>query len=101
MPQRRKQSVYADQQLTPALRARLRPPVAIVLGAPAATAQLLASLEGLEATCYQLDLYQAERLSEELSSRGVRARVVTSPDLWDLTQDFQTVLYPVPPGGER
>jgi 16S rRNA (guanine1207-N2)-methyltransferase len=32
---------------------------------------------------------------------GAQARVVTSPDLWDLPAEFQTVIYPAPKGGER
>src|SRR5262249_4270430 len=50
---------------------------------------------------YQMDLYPADRLREELSRKGAAARVATVPDPWDLAADFQTALYPVPPGGER
>ena len=42
---------------------------------------------------YQMDLYQAERLREELAEVQQDAQVVTAPDLWDLPADFQTVLY--------
>jgi 16S rRNA (guanine1207-N2)-methyltransferase len=48
-----------------------------------------------------MDLYQAERLTEELAVRQAIAEVVTAPDLWDLPGRFQTVLYPVSHGGER
>jgi 16S rRNA (guanine1207-N2)-methyltransferase len=48
-----------------------------------------------------MDLYQADRLQDELLERGRTAQVVTAPDLWDLSGDLQTVLYPAPQGGER
>jgi len=48
-----------------------------------------------------MDLYQAARVRDELAAVGVTAEVQTAPDLWDLPQDFQTVLYPSPPRGER
>src|SRR5262249_10558005 len=51
--------------------------------------------------CYQMDLYQAERLRQELADRTVAASVVTAPDLWDLPEPLQTLVYPVPQGGER
>jgi 16S rRNA (guanine1207-N2)-methyltransferase len=75
--------------------------VAIALGSPAEAADLAARLEGRETICFQFDLYQAERLGDELAQRGLGARVVTAPDLWDLPADFQSVLYPAPRGGER
>lgn len=83
------------------LRGKLRPPLAVALGAPAEVAELLAELEINQATCYQMDLYQADRLRTELGRRKVAAHVVAFPDLWDLPPDFQTVLYPTPLGGER
>jgi 16S rRNA (guanine1207-N2)-methyltransferase len=48
-----------------------------------------------------MDLYQAQRLEQELAESGLSARVATAADLWDLPADFQTVIYPVPRGGER
>jgi 16S rRNA (guanine1207-N2)-methyltransferase len=83
------------------IRRKLRPPLAIVLGAPREVTELLAELAINEATCYQMDLYQADRLRAELSQAGVAAQVVVSADLWDLPPIFQTVLYPAPRGGER
>lgn len=80
---------------------KLRPPVAIVLGSPNEAADICAVLGDTAATCYQMDLYQAARLQEELSARNATANVVTAPDLWDLPGPFQTVIYPVPQGGER
>jgi 16S rRNA (guanine1207-N2)-methyltransferase len=48
-----------------------------------------------------MDLYQAERLSAELEEHGLAARVTAAPDLWDLPQPVQTLVYPVPERGER
>jgi 16S rRNA (guanine1207-N2)-methyltransferase len=48
-----------------------------------------------------MDLFQANRLREELAADGVTAHVITAPDLWDMPGPFQTVLYPVPRSGER
>jgi 16S rRNA (guanine1207-N2)-methyltransferase len=87
--------------LAEVLGAKLRPPVAIVLGSPHEAADLASALPAEETVCYQMDLYQAERLGEELAERGAAAKVVTAADLWDLPADFQTVLYPAPEKGER
>jgi 16S rRNA (guanine1207-N2)-methyltransferase len=48
-----------------------------------------------------MDLYQAGRLEQDLNENGLSGRVVTAADLWDLPAEFQTVVYPVPRGGER
>jgi len=99
---------------------QLVPPVAVVLGSPRQAAELAAGLA--EVVCYQMDLYQAGRLREELDGRPSSlvvppsggdasppeggttnrlAQVVTAADLWDLPADFRTVLYPAAKGGER
>jgi 16S rRNA (guanine1207-N2)-methyltransferase len=83
------------------IRRKLRPPLAMVLGAPREVTHLLADLDLPEATCYQMDLYQADQLRGELAQAGVAAQVVASADLWDLPPVFHTVLYPAPRGGER
>ena len=57
--------------------ARLRPPLAVVLGSPAEVVNLLSACPTSEATCYQMDLYQSERLQEELGGRGLAAKVAT------------------------
>ena len=84
-----------------AVRARVRPPLAVVLGSPAEVVHLLTACPGAEAVCYQMDLYQAERLREELAGANVAARVETLPDLWDLPADFQSAVYMPARGGER
>jgi 16S rRNA (guanine1207-N2)-methyltransferase len=81
--------------------ARARPPLVVVLGSPAEVSHLLAGLPGVEATCFQFDLHQADRLREALAERGLKANVVTLPDLWDLPADFQTALFLPARGGER
>ncbi len=88
-------------QGVPRLEGRIQPPVAVILGAPAATAALVAELPTRDVTCYQMDLYQADRLREELAQLGQGEQVVTAPDLWDLPPHFETVVYPAPRGGER
>jgi 16S rRNA (guanine1207-N2)-methyltransferase len=83
------------------MRSRVHPPVVIVLGSPAEVVRLVADLGTDEVTCYQMDLYQAGRVEEELRAHGLSARVVTAPDLWDLGPEFRTAVYPPAQGGER
>jgi 16S rRNA (guanine1207-N2)-methyltransferase len=64
-------------------------------------ADLVEALQADDVLCYQMDLFQAGRLREELERRGRAARVETRPDLWDLPAHVQTLLYPTPEGGER
>jgi 16S rRNA (guanine1207-N2)-methyltransferase len=84
-----------------ALAERARPPLAIALGAPADIARTVAAVGPGDVTCYQMDVYQAERLRADLDERGIAARVVTAPDLWDLPAQFRTVIYPASRGSER
>jgi 16S rRNA (guanine1207-N2)-methyltransferase len=89
------------EEVPAALVERARPPLAIVLGSPADVARTVAAVGGGDVTCYQMDLYQAERLRAELDERGLAGQVVTAPDLWDLPARFRTVLYPASRGSER
>ncbi len=99
---RRKTHDASYPALDPAvLNERLRPPLAVVLGAPREVAELLARLPIREVVCYQMDLYQADRLRAELEERRLAVEVKTAADLWDLPAVFQTVFYPVPPNSER
>ncbi len=93
-------SVSLFDALTAAAGERLRPPVAVILGAPHEVAPLAVQLPG-EVVCYQMDLYPAEQMRDEIQAIGAQARVITLPDLWDMPVDFQTVVYPAPKGGER
>jgi 16S rRNA G1207 methylase RsmC len=80
---------------------KVRSPLAVVLGSPAEVTHVLEALPGVEATCYQMDLFQAHRLEGELAEAGLKARVVAAADPWDLPTGFQTVLYLPARKGER
>jgi len=97
----KQQTILSFPELLTLVPGKIRPPLAIVLGSPNEVADICANLGDNDTACYQMDLYQAERLQEVLSERNVQAKVITAPDLWDLAGPFQTVLYPVPQGGER
>jgi 16S rRNA (guanine1207-N2)-methyltransferase len=71
------------------------------MGSPVEAADLVQVLNTAEIVCYQMDLYQAQRLQSELNQFDLQAQIATLPDLWDLPADFQTLVYPVPRGGER
>lgn len=88
-------------ELVESVSERIRPPAGIILGSALDASELAAAMPVGPSTCYQMDLYQADRLRVELAEAGLNCPVVTAPDLWDLPDDFQTLLYPVPPGGER
>src|SRR5262245_1899823 len=98
MPRKRKEVPLSQRAVPELVRGKARPPLAVVLGSPAEVVHCMAALDGIEATCYQMDLYQAERLRAELAEQQIPGRVVTAADLWDLPADFQTVLY-LPPRG--
>jgi 16S rRNA (guanine1207-N2)-methyltransferase len=101
MPRKRKEVPLSQRAVPELVRAKARPPLAVVLGSPAEVVQCLHAFDGIDATCYQMDLHQAERLGAEMAARQVSAKVVTAADLWDLPADFQSVLYLPPRGGER
>src|SRR3954447_23235778 len=101
MPTRRSPRHADFAGLASVLGNRLKPPFALVLGSPREVVELANALPTSDITCYQMDLFQAQRLRAELNEAGVMAEVVTSADLWDLPRRFQTALFPVPFGGER
>ncbi len=80
--------------LYPSVAARVKPPVCIAMGAPKSIAFLAQAIALPDVTCYQMDLFPAARLREDLAELGVAAEVVTAPDLWDLPQKFNTVILP-------
>lgn len=88
-------------ELTAILGNKLKPPLGVVLGSPGEVAELVGVLPSSDVTCYQMDLFQADRLRVALKESGNFAEVVTAPDLWDLANPLQTLIYPVPLGGER
>ncbi len=90
---------FADLLQTAATK--LRTPIGIVLGSPGEVAELAHHLPEGDITCFQIDLFQADRLTEALRLRSRPAKVETRADLWDLPAKFHTLIYPVPHGGER
>jgi 16S rRNA (guanine1207-N2)-methyltransferase len=80
---------------------KVRSPLLVVLGSPAEVLHLLAACPGVEATCFQFDLHQAERLRSGLTEAGLNAQVVTLPDVWDLPATFESAVYLPAKGGER
>jgi 16S rRNA (guanine1207-N2)-methyltransferase len=100
MPAKSKRPIPLADLLEP-LRPKLRPPLGIILGSPREAADLVAASRVGETVCYQMDLHQSDRLGEELDARGLHADIATQSDLWDLPQALQTLVYPIPKGGER
>lgn len=100
---RRKQAPRSLSQVeVPAfLAGKLQPPLAVILGSPAEVVHVLRAAPGVPATCFQFDLFQADKLRSYLAEAGLSADVVALPDLWDLPPDFQTALYLPPRAGER
>jgi len=102
MSRTHKLRLHADlAALLRSVASRLQPPFGIILGSPGEAAEVAAALPPGEITCWQLDLFQAERLKEELNNRKRQAEMVTLPDLWDLPRPARTLLFPVSLGGER
>jgi 23S rRNA (guanine1835-N2)-methyltransferase len=89
------------RELLATVRPRLRPPVLIALGSPRRAAELVAGLTLPDTVCYQMDLFRAERLREELADAGQTAAVTTAADLWDVPGPFGSVLFPATAQGER
>jgi len=87
-------------ELFRAVAGRVKPPVCIALGPPWPVANLADEI-GLEVTCFQLDLHQADRVRECLAEVGAEAEVVAKPDLWDLEPKFETVLFPASAHADR
>jgi 16S rRNA G1207 methylase RsmC len=73
---------------------RVKPPVLIVLGSPWPVTQLVQKMHPADITCFQMDRYAGDRLQEKLVQESVTAEVIVGPDVWDLPQRFQTVLFP-------
>lgn len=89
-------------EMVKVLAAKLRPPFGTLLGSPGEVAELVQALPEGETTCYQMDLFQADRLTDIFTTRSRAGKVEARADLWDLAgEGFQTLIYPVPYGGER
>src|SRR4051812_35599822 len=99
MSRRKRERPLSQAEAPETLRSRLRPPCLIALGSPAEAAHLVAhAAPELRPTCWQLDLFQAERLRALLAERNLQADVVTAADLWDVAAPegapgFQTAVF--------
>jgi predicted RNA methylase len=82
---------------------RVKPPVLIAVGPPWPVANLVKALAlpESEVTCAQFDLHQSDRVRETLAEVGASAEVVTVPDIWDLPQKFNTVIFPASAQADR
>jgi 23S rRNA (guanine1835-N2)-methyltransferase len=80
---------------------KVRAPLLVVLGSPAEVIHLLASLPGVDVTCFQFDLHQADRVRERLVEANLSAKVVSLADVWDLPAEFESAVYLPPRAGER
>lgn len=87
-------------ELLESVASKLRPPFGVVLGSPGEVTELVHALPQGDTACYQMDLFQSARLSEALRLRNRKENVDTRADLWDMPP-VQTLIYPVPHGGER
>ncbi|CAN5577657.1 methyltransferase [soil metagenome] len=89
------------QRYMDVLRAKVKSPVAIVLGAPAEAGAVVDALRLEGTVCYQMDLYSADRLKEVLKEQNLQAEVVAAADAWDVPGQFASVIYISPVTGER
>jgi 16S rRNA G1207 methylase RsmC len=84
-----------------AMRKRLKPPWAVVLGAPQEVYSLIDLLRLDKPLCYQMDLFAADRLRDAVGEWSLAADVVAAADAWDVPGTFAGVVLPAPRGGER
>lgn len=82
---------------------RVKPPVLVALGPPWPVANVVKALAlpETEITCAQFDLHQTARVRECLTEVGATAEVVAVPDIWDLPQKFNTVVFPASAQSDR
>lgn len=80
---------------------RAKPPACIALGPPWPVANLVKAIGAEGTVCYQMDLHQAGRVRDCLAEVGATAEVVTAPDLWDLGERFESVLFPASAQADR
>jgi 16S rRNA (guanine1207-N2)-methyltransferase len=92
--------MFNPVKLLDSVRNRVAGPTAILLGSPRQVIDLACTLGG-PVIAYQQDLYQAERLRQELLEYPVEVDVQCLPDLWDLPTKVQTALLPITTHGER
>ena len=80
---------------------RVKPPVCIAMGPPWPAANIAKATGSDAVTFYQMDLHQASRVKECLAELEIAAEVVCGPDLWDLEQKFETVIFPAAAYADR
>src|SRR5215216_2673429 len=106
MSRRKRELPLSQADVPETLLSRVREPALIALGSPAEVAHLIEHASpDLRPVCWQLDLFQADRLRDLLGERSLQADVVTAADLWDVTAPdgaaFQTAVFLPARGGER
>jgi 16S rRNA G1207 methylase RsmC len=89
------------QRFAEVLRTKVKPPMAVVLGAPGEVCALLDHLRFESTICYQMDLYPADRLRDSLGEQKLQAEVVAAADAWDVPGVYASVVYIAPEAGER
>ncbi|MGD9714682.1 MAG: hypothetical protein AB7V46_21875, partial [Thermomicrobiales bacterium] len=82
MSRRRREPPLSQATVPEYLLSRIRPPVAIALGSPGELLNLISARPDLKPTCYQMDLFQSERLRHGLDEAGLEAQIVPSAVLW-------------------
>lgn len=105
--------MHLFSDLFPTVASKIVPPVLVVLGPPWPVTQIVGLLGGVDTTCLQMDVYQADRLREKLAAEGHAAKVVVAADVWDLPANvtnaeaselptrFRTVLFPAVAQSDR
>jgi 16S rRNA (guanine1207-N2)-methyltransferase len=89
------------QRFVEVLRKKVKPPMAVILGAPGEVCALLDHLRFDATVCYQMDLYPADRLRDSLGEQKLPAEVVAAADAWDVPGSYASVVYLAPETGER
>ena len=93
--------IFSPEQLILPLHARIKPPILIILGSPRLVAQIAGSLNS-PVSVFQLDLFQSEQIKNSLNALGrTEDKIICQSDLWDLSPQYQTILFPIAAHGER
>src|SRR5260221_12804971 len=81
------------QRYIEVLRKKVKPPMAILLGAPGEVCALLDHLRFEGTVCYQMDLYPADRLRDSLAEQNLAAELVAGAAAGDVSCNFSRVIY--------
>jgi len=87
--------------LLKAVRPRLDGPALVILGSPRTAADIAEAFARPGTVCWQMDRFQADRVSDELRERNIAANVVCSADVWDQPAEFNCAIFPAAQRGER